>query len=72
MVDYSVSEEIAEVIGESSSTVNAKARTQNKSGAISMQLQNFFKKDSNKTAAASKDPLSLISIFAKRNGVVPD
>lgn len=37
-----------------------------------MQLQNFFKKDSSKTAASGKDPLSLISIFAKRNGVVPE
>ena len=69
----SASDSIAEMIGESSSaTGNAHARSVRQSGAaVSTQLQNFFKKD-NKTAAAAKDPLSLISIFAKRNGVIPD
>ena len=69
MADSISADEIAEVIGESGS-VASHAKFQ-KSGAVSMQLQNFFKTD-NKNAAQQKDPLSLISIFAKRNGVVPN
>lgn len=72
MVD-SASDSIAEMIGESSSAGISKARQrQAVSGGVSTQIQNFFNKDSSKTAASAKDPLSLISIFAKRNGVIPE
>ena len=60
-------DEIAEVIGESGSLNNRAT----KSGAISMQLQNFFKSDKKKESHSGKDPLSLIQIFAERNGAVP-
>ena len=68
MADSISADEIAEVIGESGS-INSH-RIKQSSGQI--QLQNFFKADKSKTSASGKDPLSLISIFAKRNGVVPE
>ena len=62
----SIPDEIAEVIGDSSSFKNEKFGH----GAMNLQLQNFFK-DNQKGKASDRDPLSLISIFAKRQGVTP-
>ena len=69
MADSISFDEIAEVIGESGSVRSQMPPKQ--SSALVTQLQNFFRGDSKKEAAAGKDPLSLISIFAKRNGAVP-
>ena len=70
MADSIGEDEIAEVIGESGSIGSGRDRQSNP--AISAQLQNFFRADANKkTVATERDPNSLISIFAKRNGVIP-
>ena len=69
LVDSVSADEIAEVIGESGSIGSGRIR---QSGHVSTQLQNFFKPDASKSAASGKDPLSLIAIFAKRNGVIPE
>ena len=70
MVDsVSGADEIAEVIGESGSFGSLKNRN---TGGVSTQMQNFFRTDPNKNSATEKDPHSIISIFAKRNGVLPE
>ena len=62
----SIPDEVAEVIGESSSIKTEKIGT----SSNVQQFNNFFK-ESKKGNAVERDPLSLISIFAKRNGQVP-
>jgi len=66
MVDSESVEQIVEAIGESGSVASHRLRK----GAT--QHQNFFRVDSSKSSALGKDPLSLIAIFAKRNGTVPE
>lgn len=55
-------DEIDEVIGESSSKNGLKVSAQ------ALQMQSYFQS----TKASDSDPLSLISIFAQRNGQIPD
>jgi len=56
-------DEIAEAIGESSSTTTAQAVQS------SVKIQNFFKFGKQ---ATEYDPLSLISIYAKRHSKAPE
>lgn len=62
----SIPDEVAEVIGESSSIKTEKIGN----SGTALQFNNFFR-ESKRGQAVEKDPLSLISIFAKRNGQVP-
>lgn len=55
-------DEIAELIGESSSTNKARG------GHGSNMFNHLFKSKN----SIDKDPLSLISVFAKKNGSIPD
>lgn len=63
----SIPDEVAEVIGESSSIKTEKIGN----SANVAQFNNFFR-ESKKGHVGERDPLSLISIFAKRHGQIPN